>query len=641
MKKENTQERSLTEAERHRILIEWNDTKADYPQDRCIHQLFKVQVEQTPDKVAVIFEGQRLTYRELDQRATQLAHYLQKVGIGPEVPVGICVERSLEMVVGLLGILKAGGAYVPLDPTYPQERLAFVLEDTQVPVLLTQGHLMSELSEHAAQIVGLDTDWRVIAQAPQTTLPDVTADNAAYIIYTSGSTGKPKGVLVPHRGIVNRLLWMVDVLQLTKTDRVLLKTPFAFDVSVGECFMPLVAGARLVVAKPGGHVDSGYLARVIAEQEITYIHFVPSMLSVFLKEEEERIKACNASLRHVWSGGEALSLDLQKRFFYRLDANLYNGYGPTEASVGITMWRCERGGERTVVPIGRPIANSQVYLLDEHLQPVPVGVPGGLCIGGVGLARGYMNRPDLTGERFIPDPFSREPGGRLYRTGDMASFLPDGNIEFLGRIDHQVKVRGFRIELGEIEATLTRHPEVAETVVLAREDIPGDRRLVAYVVPERYPAPAANEFRRFLHEKLPDYMVPAAFVMLEGMPLTMNGKVDRRALPAPSLTRSGEEENYIAPRTSTEGRLADIWTKILGIDQVSVLDNFFELGGNSLLATRVIVDVRDAFRIDMPMLDFFRAPTVTGLAKSVDLFKQAAQGLKGPFGGVGREVGEI
>jgi amino acid adenylation domain-containing protein len=638
--------RPLTEAERQRILVEWNRTRTDYAQDRCLHHLFEAQVERTPNIVAVVFKDWRLTYQELNQRANQLAHYLQRMGVGPEVPVAICVERSLEMVVGLLGILKAGGAYVPLDPTYPKERVAVLLGDTQTPVLLTQGQLTGELPEHTAQVVSLDTDWPAIARMPRTAPPDaVTPDNLAYVIYTSGSTGRPKGVLIPHRGIVNRLFWMAEVLQLTTADRVLFKTPFIFDVSVGECFLPLVTGARLVVAKPGGHVDSSYLARVIAEQNITFVHFVPSMLNVFLREKQ--VAAYNGTLRHVWCGGEALPFDLQERFFSRLGATLYNGYGPTEASVGATMWRCRPGGKGISVPIGRPIANNQVYVLDQRLLPVPTGVPGELCIGGAGLARGYMNRPDQTAERFVPHPFptpggaEEEDGARLYRTGDLARFLPDGNVEFLGRMDYQVKVRGLRIELGEIEATLTHHPIVAETVVLAREDLPGDQRLVAYVVPEREPAPGANELRLFLKEKLPDYMLPAAFVTLEGMPLTLNGKIDRRALPAPALSRPDGEAGYVAPRTLTEQALADIWTQALGIEQVSVSDNFFELGGHSLTATRVIADVRDAFLIDMPMLDFFRAPTLAGLAQSVDLFRQAAQSLQGPFGGDGREEGEI
>ncbi len=511
----------LSEAERHQLLAEWNDTETEYPADKCIHELFEAQVERTPDAVAIVFpstlrpfdklrtpqaqdtassghrklrtpqaqdttgtgqaEDQQITYRELNRRANQLAHYLQKLGVKPEVLVGICIERSVEMIVGLLGILKAGGAYVPLDPEYPRERLAFMLEDSQVPVLLTQEKLAAELSEQGVRMLCLDTDWSAISQErEENPSSGVTANNLIYVIYTSGSTGKPKGAMNIHRSLCNRLLWMQDAYQLTTTDHVLQKTPFSFDVSGWEFFWPLLTGARLVIAKPKGHQDSAYLVKLIAEQKITTLHFVPPMLQVFL--EEQAVETCSC-LRQVICSGEALPFELQQRFFTCLGAELHNLYGPTEAAIDVTFWRCERESKWRTVPIGRPIANTQIYILSSNLQPVPIGVPGELHIGGTGLAQGYLNCPELTAEKFIPNPFNDEPRARLYKTGDLARYLPDGNIEFLGRIDHQVKVRGFRIELGEIETVLAGHPAVQETVTIDREDMPGERRLVAYVVP--------------------------------------------------------------------------------------------------------------------------------------------------------------
>ena len=470
----------LSDIERQQVLFEFNDTKADYVENKCIHELIEEQVARTPEALAVTCEGEQLTYSELNRRANQLAHYLRKLGVGPEVLVGICMDRSVEMVVGLLGILKAGGAYVPLDPEYPKERLSFMLEDAEVPVLLAQGQLVEGLPEHKAEVVRVDSGWgKISLESVENPASGVTAENAAYVIYTSGSTGQPKGAINKHGGIRNRLLWMQDAYQLTQVDRVLQKTPFSFDVSVWEFFWPLLTGARLVVARPGGHRDSAYLVKLISEQQITTLHFVPSMLRVFL--EATGLETCG-SLRQVMCSGEALPFELQERFFVQLNAELHNLYGPTEAAVDVTFWACERASERRIVPIGRPIANTQIYILDSHLQPVPIGVPGELHIGGVGLARGYLNRPELTAEKFIPDPFSAEADARLYKTGDLARYLPDGNIEYLGRIDHQVKVRGFRIELGEIEAVLSQHPAVREAVVIAREDMQGDKQLVAYVV---------------------------------------------------------------------------------------------------------------------------------------------------------------
>ncbi|MEJ2735565.1 MAG: amino acid adenylation domain-containing protein [Anaerolineae bacterium] len=602
----------LSEAEKHRILVEWNDTAAEYAHHLCLHQLFERQSERTPDAVAVSFEGNALTYQTLNQRANQLAHHLQGLGVGPDVLVGVHMERSLEMVIALYGILKAGGAYVPLDPEYPPERVAFMLEDTEVPVLLTQEHLVDSLPEHGARVICLDSDWETIArESTDSPSSGVTADNLAYVIYTSGSTGRPKGVMNSHRGISNRLLWMQDMYQLTEADRVLQKTPFSFDVSVWEFFWPLLVGARLVVARPRGHMDSTYLVRTIVQQRITTMHFVPSMLQIFLEDPE--VERCH-SLRRVICSGEALPYDLQERFFARLGADLHNLYGPTEAAVDVSHWRCRQESNLRTVPIGRPVANTQLYVLDRRMQPVPIGVGGELHIGGVQVARGYLNRPELTASKFVPDPFNDDPQARLYKTGDVVRYLPDGNLEFLGRLDFQVKVRGFRIELGEIEAVMGQHPAVRETVVVAREETPGDKRLVAYVVPGRDSAPRISELREYLQEKLPEYMVPAAFVLQEALPLTPSGKVDRRNLPAPEWERQSEKD-YVAPQKELEKTIAGIWQQLLQLERVGIDDSFFELGGHSLLIVQAHRQLSDLTDRELSITDMFRYPTIRTLSE--------------------------
>ncbi len=623
----------MTDEERYRVLVEWNDTGKEYPVDVCLHQLFEAQVDRTPGAVAVVFEGTQMTYGELDHRANQLAHYLRGLGVGPEVLVGVFMERSIEMIIALYGTLKAGGAYVPLDPEYPPDRVAFMLEDTQVPVLLTQKTLMGGLHNVTAlakqdeydglstlnppignlTVVCLDSDWATIAkESADNPVSGATAENLAYVIYTSGSTGRPKGVMNCHQGICNRLFWMQDAYQLTDADRVLQKTPFSFDVSVWEFFWPLLVGARLIVARPGGHRDSGYLVDQILEQEITTLHFVPSMLQLFLSET--RVRRCH-SLKRVICSGEALPYELQERFFVRSDAELHNLYGPTEAAVDVTYWACQQGNDFGFVPIGKPVANTEIYLLDSHMQPVPVGVNGELHIGGVQVARGYLNRPELTSEKFIPDPFSDMPGARLYKTGDLARYLPDGNIEFLGRIDFQVKIRGNRVELGEIESLLERHSAIQRAVVLAREDEPGNKRLVAYLVGNTGEQLVTTQLRLYLQHKLPEFMIPSAFVLLEAMPLTPNGKIDRRALPAPDNKRPELDQAYVPPRTELENYLADIWRELLRLDQVGIHDRFFELGGNSLQAAQFINRLQYELGENIYIVSVFEAPSIAQYAE--------------------------
>ncbi|MCX7570500.1 amino acid adenylation domain-containing protein, partial [Tumebacillus sp. DT12] len=600
-----------SESERSEVLSAWNDTRADYPQDAVLHELFEAQAARTPDAVAVSDDRASVTFRELNARSNQLARVLRERGVGADVAVGVLMERSVEMVVSLLGILKAGGAYVPLDPSYPVDRLTYVAEDTAFPVLLTQERLRGLLTGHTAELICLDSEWERIAGAETSNLGHQTEpEHLAYLIYTSGSTGKPKGVMIPHRAICNHMFWMLEAYPLTAEDNVLQKTPFGFDASVWEFWAPLLSGAQLVMAEPGGHQDSGYLAAKIRKENITVLQLVPTMLQMLL--EEPTFAGCT-SLRRVYCGGEALSVEVKEQFFETLPkASLHNLYGPTEACIDATVWDCEPGRSGRSVPIGRPIANTEIYLLDEALQPVPVGVPGELHIGGRGLARGYWQRPDLTEEKFIPHPLSEEPGARLYKTGDVARYLPNGAIEYLGRADHQVKIRGFRIELGEIENVLLSHPQVKEAVVTAHEVAAGDIRLVAYLTAAVEADLDAAELRTHLQNELPDYMIPSAFVALDVLPLTPNGKVDRRALPAPHFSEA--EREHVAPRNEIETTVAAVFAEVLRLEQVGVHDHFFALGGHSLLATQAVSRLRTAFDTEIPLRWLFEAPRVEDLA---------------------------
>lgn len=601
----------LTEQERRQLLVEWNDTFADYPKDKCIHQLIQEQVELKPDAVACVFGDTELTYRELNARANQTAHYLKSLGVKPDTRVGICVDRSLEFMQGLLGILKAGGAYVPLDSALPKERLAFMLNNAEVSVLITNGQVIEALPEHDARLVRLDADLEVISRhSPENPPDEATMDNLAYVMYTSGSTGRPKGVMIPHRGVYNTVMWRMSASLLLETDIVLQNFPVFFDPSVWQLFGTFQAGARLILAKPGGHQDADYVSNLIAEQRVTNTGFNPSMLQILL--HEPGLEGCD-SLRYVECGGEILSTEIVDRFNSRFDTLLGNEYGPTEATILATYWPCNLKSNQRVIPIGRPITNTQVYLLDSQYRPVPVGVPGELYIGGELLARGYLNRPGMSAERFTPNPFSNSPGGRLYKTGDLARYLSDGNIEFIGRTDHQVKIRGYRIELGEIEAALSRHPEVEECVVVARESREGDKRLVAYIKSDER-GPSVSALRAFLKEKLPDYSVPAAFVRVEAMPLGPSGKLDIKALPAPDAVRPDLETDYVAPRTEIERVITAIWQSVLEIERPGIHDNFFDLGGHSLLLLRVQDRLRTAFHKEPSIVDLFEYPTISSLA---------------------------
>jgi amino acid adenylation domain-containing protein len=536
--------------------------------------------------------------------------------------VGICMERSPEMVIGLLAILKAGGAYVPLDPTYPRERLEYMLSDSNVTTLITQAHIANRLPQCEAHILCLDSDWNVIAgESDENFDSGAGPDTLAYTIYTSGSTGKPKGVMITHGGIYNRLSWMQRQYQLDAGDRVLQKTPFSFDVSVWEFFWPLMTGAVMVIAKPDGHYDPDYIFRLINDQLVTTIHFVPSMLQAFI--ERVSVEECR-SLRRVICSGEPLPVELQNRSLARSGATLSNLYGPTEASVDVSFWECRRIENQRSVPIGYPISNTQLFALDQYLQPTPVGVSGELHIGGVGIARGYLKRASQTAEKFIPNPYCTQSGERIYRTGDLTRYLPGGEIEFLGRSDDQVKIRGVRIELAEIEAALKDHPLVSDAVVAAQPLPNGERQLVGYLT-TKADVPTSQELRAFLKKRLPAYMAPSSYLFLEELPLSPNGKIDRKRLPAPQ--RRDEHRSFIAPRTPLEETLAGIWRQVLSVKEVGVEDNFYELGGHSLLITKIAAKVREALGIELPMQTWFERPTIASQADAIKEHQSRRDGV--------------
>jgi amino acid adenylation domain-containing protein len=646
----------LTETERVQLLIEWNDTAAEYPKHKCIHQLFEEQVEHKPYGVAIEIEGQRLTYRELNRRANKLAHYLSGLGVGPEKLVGICVERSLEMIVGLLGILKAGAAYVPLDPSYPKERLRLLLEDAQVSVLLTTEKLVEDRGWSIEDryllfsnlgprfmVVCLDCP-RISQQGDDNPKTSVGSENLAYVIYTSGSTGQPKGVQVSHRSVVNCLYAVGDQIGLSAQDTWLAVTTICFDIAVLEIFLPLITGAKVVLASREKSLDGVELSRRIRSCGATVMQATPATWSILLdagwKASPEFKVLC---------GGETLSRRLAG-LLVQSGAPVWNLYGPTETTIWSTIYRVERNNG--LVYIGRPIANTRIYILDAHMQAVPIGVPGDLYIGGAGLARGYNNRPELTAERFIHHPFSDDPQSRLYRTGDRARRRPDGNIEFLGRSDDQVKIRGHRIELGEIEAALTQHPRVKECVVAAFDEtvygsdnpepvlspaegfysgpvdqnrkskIENPKLLVAYIVSSNE-KPSVAELRTYLEEKLPDHLIPSFFVPLNVLSRTPNGKVDRNVLPPPGGIRPELVKGFVEPRSELEELIAKAWREVLKLDRIGIHDNFFDLGGHSLLATQIVSKVRGALSQEVPVRLLFDAPTVAKLSARIESLRKA------------------
>ncbi|NEO39726.1 MAG: amino acid adenylation domain-containing protein [Moorea sp. SIOASIH] len=602
----------LSQAERHQLLVEWNDTEKEYPQDQCIHQLFEEQVEKTPDAVAVVFEDEQLTYQQLNQRANQLARHLQSLGVGPEVLVGIGVERSVGMVVGLLGILKAGGAYVPLDPNYPAERLSYMLSDSGVEVLVTQQSLLESWPGNRAKVICLDHDWGFIEQYSGENLDvEIFSDNLAYVIYTSGSTGQPKGVAIVHRSVVNfsEGLHQTIYQEIPNSPlRVSLNGSLSFDGSVKQ-FVQLLHGYTVDIVPTMVRFDGDALLSYLQHHRIDVFDCTPSQLELLVSAG---LLSGDNVPKYILVAGEKVTLDLWQALSQRRDLNFFNLYGPTECTVDTTVCPLRICHHKQL--IGRPIANTQIYILDSNLQPVPIGVPGEIYIGGDGLARGYLNRPELTAEKFISNPFS-DYGEKLYKTGDFARYLPDGNLEFLGRIDNQVKIRGFRIELGEIESVINTHPQIQKAVVIAREDNPGNKRLVAYVV-NGEKSISISQLRGFVKQKLPEYMVPNAFVTLDTLPLTPNGKVDRRALPVPDGAISREIE-YVAPSTPTQEIIANIFADVLKVKNVGIKDNFFELGGHSLLATQLTSRLKQAFSVDIPLRVIFESPNVAQLEQAL------------------------
>ncbi|MEO1561163.1 MAG: non-ribosomal peptide synthetase, partial [Cyanobacteria bacterium J06632_19] len=614
----------LTTTEQDKLLKDWNNTCTGDLPSLCIQQWFEAQVEKTPDAVAVVWEEQKLTYRELNTKANQLAHYLQSKGVKPETLVGMCVERSLDMIVGLLGILKAGGAYLPIDPSYPQERNRFILEDSQVSVLLTQQKLIAQLPVHPRDTVCLDVDWETIShESAENPNCQVEPENLAYMIYTSGSTGRPKGVIIQHQALVNYTEARVNECELGIGDKALQFASISFDGAVAEIFSALVSGATLVLRN---NEILGSVSKFIQncwDYRITILELPTAYWHQLTFELAKGNLELPPSLRVLVIAGERAIPQQVNLWKTTVGAypRLINDYGPTEATVSATSCNLSELNltalPRREVPIGKPLQNYQTYLLDKNLQPVPIGVPGELYIGGIGLARGYRNKANLTAEQFIPNPFSEQPGSRLYKTGDLARYLNDGNIEYVGRIDNQVKLRGFRIELGEVEAALNQHSQVQETLVTILEDELGNKQLVAYIIPGEN-APSSTALRQFLKEKLPAYMVPGAFVILDTLPLTPNRKVDKKALPLPTLDNRVDSKNCILPRTVLEHQLVKIWEEALNISPISVTDNFFELGGHSLLAIRLITEVEKQLGYTLPVTSFFQEGTIEKIAQHLE-----------------------
>ena len=611
----------LLTPEEEQLFITWNATKADYPDDVCIHQLVEAQVNRTPEAVAAIFEQTELTYQELNRRSNQLSHQLRDIGIGPGSLVGICMQPSMETAVGLLAVLKAGAGYVPLDPAYPQERLAFMLRDAWLSVLLTKQNMVDRLPPHDARLVLVDADWSEIELQSETNpINQANADDLLYVIYTSGSTGKPKGVEMTHRPLCNLLSWQARNSVISNESRTLQLASLSFDVSFQEIFYTWSTGGTLVIVPEQTRRDPSKLLEFMEEHGIERV-FLPFSALQQMAETAISWRPIPSSLREVITAGEQLQITQPiVALFEKIPAcTLHNQYGPTESHV-VTAYTLEGSSAQwpALPAIGIPVANTQIYLLDAQMQPVPIGVAGELYIGGNALARGYLNRPGLTAERFVPDPFGARAGARLYRTGDLARYQPDGKIEFLGRNDLQVKIRGFRIELGEIEAVLGRHQAVQRVAVVASDDTIGDRRLIAYIVHKDGESLSVSGLRDFLKQHLPDFMLPSAFVLLDSLPMTPSGKIDRRALLLQDgAVQSTLDQPYVAPRNAVEEVLAGIWAEVLKLERVGIYDNFFELGGHSLLATRLVSKIRSLFNVEFPLRHLFNEPTIASLAETL------------------------
>jgi amino acid adenylation domain-containing protein len=611
----------LTKNERDQLLFEWNNTQTGYPREASIQELFEAQAQNTPDAIAVSFEERRLTYRQLNERANQLAHNLRKFGVGPDVLVGLCVERSIGMIVGILGILKAGGAYVPLEPAYPRERLAFMLEDAKVHVLLIQEHLRPNLPQCQVPVLRVDEDWQMAAESRENPVNSTTASNLAYVIYTSGSTGQPKGVAVPHRAVV-RLIRNTNYVALTPADRIAQASNASFDAATFEVWGALLNGASLILLPQAVVLSPREFMREIRERQISTLFLTTALFNQMANECPSAFQ----SLRYLLFGGETCDPNcVRKVLKHDPPQNLLHVYGPTENTTFTTWYRIERVEEAaSTVPIGRPISNTRIYILDRHRQAVPIGVIGELYIGGDGLAYGYLNRPELTSERFVDDEFGSDPTARLYRSGDLARYRFDGNVEFVGRGDQQVKLRGFRIELEEIEAVLSQHTSVGQVAVVVRRRDDGDKRLVAFIVPRKSKRITPEDLRQFLREKLPAYMIPATFVELDSLPLTPNGKVDRKALPEIEIDRPDPGAAVIEPRSSVEEQVARIWSELLGIPRVGIHDNFFDLGGHSLLVIQLISRLHQRFGVELPVRTLFDSPTVAQLAARIEESRKAS-----------------